>query len=188
MKRTRRAAVGDEAVSPVIAVILMVAITVVLAATVYLWVSGFGNQTQNVVQATFAAKAVDLPGGLCPTNCPAGDADASDDAVQVTYTAGQAELSSTEVYLVLDGQRVSPATAGNNGFTFGSAAPYDCTNLPSGASFSGGAFTWTRGATLYLWQASAADCGTQQSMLGAHSVQVVAKNQVLLDTQVEVHQ
>jgi flagellin-like protein len=30
-------------VSPVIAVILMVAITVVLAATVYVWVSGFGS-------------------------------------------------------------------------------------------------------------------------------------------------
>ena len=37
----------DEAVSPVIAVILMVAITVVLAATVYVWVSGFGaNSSQ----------------------------------------------------------------------------------------------------------------------------------------------
>ena len=35
----------DEAVSPVIAVILMVAITVVLAATVYVWVSGFGSQS-----------------------------------------------------------------------------------------------------------------------------------------------
>lgn len=34
--------VDDRAVSPVIAVILMVAITVVLAATVYVWVSGFG--------------------------------------------------------------------------------------------------------------------------------------------------
>lgn len=33
---------ADEAVSPVIAVILMVAITVVLAATVWVWVSGFG--------------------------------------------------------------------------------------------------------------------------------------------------
>lgn len=32
---------NDDAVSPVIAVILMVAITVVLAATVYVWVSGF---------------------------------------------------------------------------------------------------------------------------------------------------
>ena len=35
----------DRAVSPVIAVILMVAITVVLAATVYVWVSGFGSQS-----------------------------------------------------------------------------------------------------------------------------------------------
>src|SRR5438552_19049464 len=35
----------DDAVSPVIAVILMVAITVVLAATVYVWVSGFGSQS-----------------------------------------------------------------------------------------------------------------------------------------------
>ena len=34
---------SKEAVSPVIAVILMVAITVVLAATVYVWVSGFGG-------------------------------------------------------------------------------------------------------------------------------------------------
>jgi len=36
---------NDDAVSPVIAVILMVAITVVLAATVYVWVSGFGSGT-----------------------------------------------------------------------------------------------------------------------------------------------
>lgn len=33
----------DEAVSPVIGVILMVAVTVVLAATVYVWVSGFSG-------------------------------------------------------------------------------------------------------------------------------------------------
>jgi flagellin-like protein len=47
----------DEAVSPVIAVILMVAITVVLAATVYVWVSGFGassSQAQRSVSLTSA--------------------------------------------------------------------------------------------------------------------------------------
>lgn len=38
-RRTMR----EDAVSPVIAVILMVAITVVLAAVVYVWVSGFGT-------------------------------------------------------------------------------------------------------------------------------------------------
>ena len=45
----------DEAVSPVIAVILMVAITVVLAATVYVWVSGFsanGSQPSKTLALT----------------------------------------------------------------------------------------------------------------------------------------
>jgi flagellin-like protein len=37
---------GDKAVSPVIAVILMVAITVVLAGTVFIWASSFSNETQ----------------------------------------------------------------------------------------------------------------------------------------------
>jgi len=45
MKANRKFRGEDEAVSPVIAVILMVAITVVLAATVYVWVSGFGSQS-----------------------------------------------------------------------------------------------------------------------------------------------
>ncbi len=36
-------AFGEEGVSPIIAIILMVAITVVLAATIYVWVSGFGG-------------------------------------------------------------------------------------------------------------------------------------------------
>src|SRR5207248_11023821 len=42
MKANQSFRQNDDAVSPVIAVILMVAITVVLAATVYVWVSGFG--------------------------------------------------------------------------------------------------------------------------------------------------
>lgn len=45
MKANQKFLKSEEAVSPVIAVILMVAITVVLAATVYVWVSGFGAQT-----------------------------------------------------------------------------------------------------------------------------------------------
>ncbi|MHB8604919.1 MAG: archaellin/type IV pilin N-terminal domain-containing protein [Thermoplasmatota archaeon] len=44
MKANQKFIQSDDAVSPVIAVILMVAITVVLAATVYVWVSGFGSQ------------------------------------------------------------------------------------------------------------------------------------------------
>jgi flagellin-like protein len=45
-RRLRR----DDAVSPVIAVILMVAITVVLAATVYVWVSGFGSSSSSAAR------------------------------------------------------------------------------------------------------------------------------------------
>jgi flagellin-like protein len=45
----------DEAVSPVIGVILMVAITVILAAVIASFVLGLGDQTQNTApQASFA--------------------------------------------------------------------------------------------------------------------------------------
>lgn len=40
----------DDAVSPVIAVILMVAITVVLAATVYVWASSFGAKSTSMAE------------------------------------------------------------------------------------------------------------------------------------------
>jgi len=45
----------DDAVSPVIAVILMVAITVVLAATVYVWVSGFSGNNQKIQNSQLTA-------------------------------------------------------------------------------------------------------------------------------------
>ena len=48
---------SDEAVSPVIAVILMVAITVVLAATVYVWVSGFGSQSSQPAKSMALSSA-----------------------------------------------------------------------------------------------------------------------------------
>src|ERR1051325_10433853 len=46
MKANRKFLYDEEAVSPVIAVILMVAITVVLAATVFVLVSDIGSKTQ----------------------------------------------------------------------------------------------------------------------------------------------
>jgi len=44
---------NDEGVSPVIAVILMVAITVVLAAVLYVWAASFLEQGENAPIATF---------------------------------------------------------------------------------------------------------------------------------------
>ena len=55
MKKVRT----DEGVSPVIAVILMVAITVVLAATVYVWVSGFASDESGPENAQMRASGLD---------------------------------------------------------------------------------------------------------------------------------
>lgn len=57
MKANQKFRGADEAVSPVIAVILMVAITVVLAATVYVWVSGFGSQSSQPAKSISLASA-----------------------------------------------------------------------------------------------------------------------------------
>ncbi len=77
-KRTNwRGPRDDEGVSPVIAVILMVAITVVLAATVYVWVSGFAAEDTGPENAAATAKGADL----------GGDGDA--EWVQVTLTSGE---------------------------------------------------------------------------------------------------
>jgi len=48
----------SEAVSPVIATILLVAITVVLAATLYVMVFGFGTNTNTPPAATFTKESV----------------------------------------------------------------------------------------------------------------------------------
>lgn len=61
MKANRKFVGRDDAVSPVIAVILMVAITVVLAATVYVWVSGFGASGS---QSKTASLSVASSGGV----------------------------------------------------------------------------------------------------------------------------
>ena len=52
----RRFVNNEEAVSPVIAVILMVAITVVMAAVLYAWVSGWGLQPKNSPTGSMMAR------------------------------------------------------------------------------------------------------------------------------------
>jgi flagellin-like protein len=58
----------SEAVSPVIATILLVGITVVLAATLYVMVFGFGTNTNTPPAATFTKDSV--PGGFKFTFTP----------------------------------------------------------------------------------------------------------------------
>jgi flagellin-like protein len=177
---------NDDAVSPVIAVILMVAITVVLAATVYLWVSGFGSNQSTLVQASFGAKAVDLPGS-------ATDTDSSDDAIQITFVSGSDDYQASDIGISIDGVMLTGAATGNfyPGGVF--AANSWCTNSAGGDNDG----IWERGASLYLVQVDAgtvaARCNdhtpitSMQNIDGVHQITISVKGQVVLDSTVEVH-
>lgn len=64
MKANQKFRDSDAAVSPVIAVILMVAITVVLSATVYVWVSGFGSSNSSPAHAMTLSSDGPITGGV----------------------------------------------------------------------------------------------------------------------------
>jgi FlaG/FlaF family flagellin (archaellin) len=165
----------------------MVAITVVLAATVYLWVSGFGSNQSNLVQASFGAKAVDLP---------SGDADSSDDVIQLTYVSGPEDLNAGDVAVSIDGvlllNDTSTSIAANffPGGTAGSSVW--CTTNPGGDADA----LWERGGSVYMVLGGAsADCtdGIQMADIdtpgidGVHQITISVKGQVVLDTSIEVH-
>lgn len=77
---------NDRAVSPVIGVILMVAITVILAAVIGTFVLGLGDQLgDSTPQASFGVDNVD----------------ASGDQIQITKTGGQ-DLAFSDLRLVVD--------------------------------------------------------------------------------------
>lgn len=88
----------DQAVSPVIATILMVAITVVLSATVYVWVTGFGGQT------TQPARSVSLS-----SNAPISNAGVK------TYTVSAAStgMSWQQLKITLNGVEMAQAATTN---------------------------------------------------------------------------
>jgi flagellin-like protein len=67
----------DRAVSPVIGVILMVAITVILAAVIGTFVLGLGDSIESSPQASWNIESVNL-----------NDGDADNDGVKVTHNGG----------------------------------------------------------------------------------------------------
>jgi flagellin-like protein len=72
----------DEAISPIIATILLVAVTVILGSTIYAAVAGFGSKTPKAtVDAAFKTTGIDVSGnGLT-------------DHIKLTYLSGPTGIS-----------------------------------------------------------------------------------------------
>lgn len=92
MKANRAFRNDEDAVSPVIAVILMVAVTVVLAATVYTWVSGFRGASAS------PAASLALSSNGSPANPGAGNF-----YKNFTITVAMAGMRYGDLQLTLEG-------------------------------------------------------------------------------------
>jgi len=85
----------DRAVSPVIGVILMVAITVILAAVIGTFVLGLGDQVQSTTpQAQFGFETANL-----------GDGAAGNDSVTITHESGDS-IDSNDLEIVIGSETV----------------------------------------------------------------------------------
>ena len=95
MKPNNRSDSDDRAVSPVIGVILMVAITVILAAVIGTFVLGLGDQLGDTApQASFTID------------------DNGTDTINITKTGGQS-LEAGDLVLSVDGERVNTSIPGD---------------------------------------------------------------------------
>ncbi|WP_435094470.1 type IV pilin [Halorubrum sp. N11] len=94
MKPSNQSDTDDRAVSPVIGVILMVAITVILAAVIGTFVLGLGDQLNDTApQASFTVDDVSM------------NSTATDDVnVSITKTGGQ-DLDPSQITVSIDGTR-----------------------------------------------------------------------------------
>jgi flagellin-like protein len=118
----------DDAVSPVIGVILMVAITVILAAVIASFVLGLGDSTNTTPQASFD-----------------WDYDQSNDALTITHESGD----------TIDGDKMAIVTSGVVDGS-GSATDYDI-NPFSGDDVSAGDTYTLDGTDDSQWTAASGD-------------------------------
>jgi len=82
---------GNEGVSPVIAVILMVAITVVLAGAVTLWVFNLSSQSGEDGEMYFFRSTLE----------------ASDDTIHIHLLSGSDTLDTSKIRVIINGEDVS---------------------------------------------------------------------------------
>jgi flagellin-like protein len=144
----------DRAVSPVIGVILMVAITVILAAVIGTFVLGLGDQiSQTTPQASFSF------------DYQAGD-DSTNDTLTIAHNGGDT-LDANEVNVTISGgTNVSNGPfnwnddlGGGSSVSAGSAVTLDGTNTGNGAG--GGSFVLNDATVRVVWQAAEGDSSAQ---------------------------
>ena len=130
---------NDEAVSPVIATILMVAITVVLAGVLYVWANSLAS---------------DQPDVGTRNNFQASDADdqisgASDDTLlRVAWTNAQDDLNWAFVTFTLE--------KGDNVFSCSTKADADCTFDQQGSDDT----KWEHNEIIYIKEGAVNICGS----------------------------
>ncbi|RLM63469.1 type IV pilin [Halorubrum sp. Atlit-8R] len=114
MKPRNQSNTEDRAVSPVIGVILMVAITVILAAVIGTFVLGLGDQLGDTApQATFTI-----------------DSNTSN-TINITKTGGQS-LEGGDLVLSVDGERVNESIGGGTWQTGEQREISSSSNFPGG--------------------------------------------------------
>jgi flagellin-like protein len=91
---------NDEAVSPVIATILMVAITVVLAGVLYVWAANLAESNTNGDLALYSFNGADAPGdtGVLVTMSQGAAANFASLDIKVSINGGQGNLCGADCY------------------------------------------------------------------------------------------
>lgn len=118
----------NRAVSPVIGVILMVAITVILAAVIGTFVLGLGDQVQETApQAQITIEEADLEAGE----------NSGGDGVTFSHNGGDefTEDNTDQLRVTVDGDELGTAESGDYPFTAGSTITIEDADF-SGAGFS----------------------------------------------------
>ena len=149
--RLRKLVQDDDAVSPVIGVILMVAITVILAAVIASFVLGLGSETQTSPTAKFNF-----------------DYTASDDELDITHDSGENVLGN-ELYIRGDAGDCSSLSCFSPGSKWGTAGyggPTSATIGGDAAVASGDSLTFTVDSDYDLrvvWQPTEGDTSSTLS-------------------------
>lgn len=115
--RQNELAKDDEGISAVVGAILMIAVTVVIGATVYAAMNGFGDdEVSDGPQAAYRAQAIDT------------DGDGKSDRIKITYLTGPTGVGNSDVALAVKddgGNDVDPVADKTTDWSPGDFVLYD---------------------------------------------------------------